>query len=181
VVQPSGQCGWEFTQCPVQADCYGICAPNIASGCKVDTECPSGQKCEVTCSGWACKTASTDPTACSCPASDRSCTCDATTGQCSGQSCDGKCVPATPVCNAPVACPANIPACADGSKPVSTGTDPTSCCPIYQCPSCSQTDPTTTACPVPGCICGKVTGTDPTTCCPTYECGKVDPTTNKCL
>jgi hypothetical protein len=180
VVQPSGQCGWEFIDCPVPVDCYGICVPNVANGCKADTECPSGEKCEMACTASACAGSATDPTACTCPAGDRSCTCDAN-GNCGGQSCVGKCVPATPVCNAPVACPASIPACADGQKPVSTGTDPTTCCPIYQCPRCASTGPNGSTCPVPACICAKVTGTDATTCCPTYVCGQVDPTTNQCL
>ena len=184
----AGKCGWEIVECPtVPVDnCYGVCVPNVKDGCKSDSECPSGQMCEIACSGWACAANSTDPNGakCVCPASDPTCKCDAT-GNCGGQSCTGKCVPATPHCDPNVApsCPKVQLACPNNAQPIVVGTDPTTCCPIQQCPSCAKNDQPI-ACPVlkpdPTCACTVSDGTDANTCCPIYRCGKLDPN-GKCL
>jgi len=198
----NGGCGWEIAQCPpVVGSCYGNCVPNVQSGCKADSDCPSGQACSITCSGWGCGSAgtttggtgagSTPPStggapgstggsstgsACACPASDPSCTCDAN-GNCSGQTCTGQCAPAPSKCDPskPVACPAIAIACPNGATPVQGGIDPTTCCPTFQCPTCAKATTTANvACPaIAICACAKQTGTDPTTCCPTYDCGPV--------
>lgn len=200
---PDGTCGWEIAQCPpVPGTCYGNCVPNVQSGCKADSDCPSGQACSITCSGWGCATGGTTTTggtgtgstpppssggsssgsggsssgsACACPASDPSCSCDAN-GNCSGKTCAGQCAPVPSKCDSskPVACPAIAIACPNGATPVQSGVDPTSCCPTYQCPTCAKATTANVACPaIAICACAKQTGTDPTTCCPTYDCGPV--------
>ena len=178
----TGNCGWEVTSCP--SDCYGVCVPNIQTGCKADTDCPTGQMCQVTCGGWGCISGGTTttgggstgggtstadggtsvpptPPTCSCPATDPTCKCDAN-GNCSGQTCTGQCVPVKPpTCDPskPVACPAIAIACPDGATPISDGIDPTTCCPAYHCPTCVRSPATTTgtsstACAAPACKCG---------------------------
>jgi hypothetical protein len=192
----AGKCGWEIIECPPTPVCFGICVPNVQSGCRANTDCPSGQTCEIACEGWGCATAcacaSTDPTCncqpsttpCSCPASDPTCKCDSA-GICSGQVCKGQCVSPPPKCDPakPVACPALALQCPDGGTPIQVGTDPTTCCPKYQCPVCSlkASAGQAIACPLLQCACGGTTvGTDPTTCCPKVECKLAD-ATGKCL
>jgi hypothetical protein len=193
LLNANGSCGWEIRSCP--ADCYGICVPNIQSGCRASTDCPTGQTCEVSCAGWGCATGgmtttgtTMDPSTgtsvppgstCTCPASDPSCVCDAN-GNCKGQQCVGRCVPEQPKCdpNKPVACPTFAPVCPNGVMPVPNGVDPMTCCQTYTCPVCDPRAATSTGassvCPAIKCACAKVVGTDPTTCCPRYECGGVD-------
>jgi hypothetical protein len=202
LLNADGNCSWEVTSCPNDG-CYGACVPNIQTGCKTDTDCPTGQACDVTCSGWGCgptmgggtSTGGTnmpvpDPStgmsvpptpACACPTSDPSCVCDAN-GNCKGQTCSGQCVPAKTTCdpNKPVACPTFAPVCPDGATPISVGVDPMSCCPTYKCPTCVPAATTNgtmsggTACPAVRCPCAKIVSTDPATCCPKYECGLVN-------
>lgn len=183
-----GSCGWEVLDCPSDG-CYGVCVPNIQAGCRASTDCPSGQVCEVSCSGWGCSTGATPTTdpatgmsvppdaACACPASDPSCMCDAL-GNCKGQQCVGRCVPGQPTCDPmkPVACPTFAPVCPNGQKPIPTGVDPNTCCETYTCPVCDLRASTGTAstCPAIRCPCAKVIATDPATCCPKYECGPVN-------
>ena len=200
LLNADGTCGWEILSCP--SDCFGVCVPNIQSGCKADTDCPTGQACQVTCSGWGCGTgatgtgstggatgASTDPatgtsvppSTCTCPAGDPSCVCDAA-GNCKGQTCEGQCVPAKPTCdpNSPKVCPTFAPICPDGATPIPSGVDPNTCCQTYTCPTCVRSTPastmggTGTACPAIRCACAKQVGTDPASCCPKYECGGVN-------
>jgi hypothetical protein len=196
LVNADGTCGWEIAECPATDGCYGVCVPNIQTGCKADTDCPTGQACSVTCSGWGCGSGgmgttgsggSTDPagmsvppTPCACPASDPSCTCDAN-GNCSGKTCTGQCVPAQPTCdpNKPVACPTFAPVCPDGAMPIPAGVDPMTCCTTYKCPTCvpattANGTMSTSACPAVRCPCAKIVGTDPASCCPKYECGMVN-------
>jgi hypothetical protein len=94
----------------------------------------------------------------------------------------GKCVPPTPTCDPArepgriVACPAIAQVCPNGLQPIQTGTDPTTCCPVYSCPVCARSTmagAAPTACPAIECRCAKQTGTDPMSCCPIYECGRV--------
>jgi len=193
----TGTCGWEVTACPTQ--CYGVCVPNIQTGCKADTDCPTGQMCSVSCGGWGCSAGGTtttgggsmgggsttppDPSTgtggtmiCACPTTDPSCSCDAN-GNCSGMTCAGQCVPAKTVCDPskPVACPAIAIACPNGATPINDGTDPMTCCPTYHCPTCvapvTSTGAPAVPCALPACKCAKQTGTDPMTCCPVYDCG----------
>ena len=195
LLHADGSCGWEVTSCP--SDCYGICVQNIPqTGCKTNTDCPSGQACQVSCAGWGCATGGTPttdpstttkavpPSLCACPASDPTCKCDAN-GNCSGQTCAGQCVPAKPTCDPskPVACPAIAIACPNGATPISDGVNPMTCCPTFHCPTCvpaattntSNTTGTGYACPaIKLCVCAKQVGTDPTTCCPQYQCGAVN-------
>jgi hypothetical protein len=192
LLNADGSCGWEIATCPT--DCYGVCVPNIQTGCKVDTDCPTGQMCAVSCSGWGCGPAGTttsggtgstgtgtpppDPTTgtggtgCACPTTDPSCMCDAN-GNCSGQTCTGQCVPAKPICDPskPVACPLIAIACPDGATPISDGIDPMTCCPAYHCPMCVRSTPATT---------GNSAGTGTACAVPTCPCAKqtgTDPTT----
>ena len=200
LLNADGNCGWEIIDCPSDG-CYGICVPNIQKGCRADSDCPTGQECDVVCSGWGCSTGGTttggtptDPatgtgtggslppaSTCACPATDPSCMCDAL-GNCRGQSCEGQCVPSKPTCdpNKPAICPTLAIACPDGAAPISDGVDPMTCCPIYHCPTCVRSTPATgtsggtgTACPAILCACAKQVATDPATCCPKYECGAV--------
>ena len=176
--------------------------PNIQSGCKADTDCPTGQACQVTCSGWGCGTGATGtgrraarrgrppirrpgPAFRRRPArvrrAIRRCVCDAV-GNCKGQTCEGQCVPAKPTCdpNNPKVCPTFAPVCPDGATPIPSGTDPNTCCQTYTCPTCVRSTPasttggTGTACPAVSCPCAKQVGTDPASCCPKYECGPVN-------
>jgi len=195
LLNADGTCGWEIIDCPSDG-CYGVCVPNIGTGCRASTDCPSGQVCEVSCGGWGCSTGATttDPatgtstpvppdrapgeTTCTCPASDPSCMCDAA-GNCKGQVCAGQCVPEKPTCDPmkPVACPTFAPVCPNGQTPITTGVDPNTCCPTYTCPVCdlkAATSPSS-ICPAVRCACAKVVGTDPASCCPKYECGPVNP------
>jgi hypothetical protein len=190
LLNADGSCGWEVLSCP--SDCFGVCTPNIQTGCKADTDCPTGQMCQVSCTGWGCSvgaTGTTDPatgsgvptSTCACPAGDPTCACDAQ-GNCKGSTCAGQCVPAKPTCdpNAPKACPTLAPACPDGATPIASGIDPNTCCQTYTCPTCVRSTPasttggTGTACPAIRCPCAKQVGTDPATCCPKYECGPVN-------
>ncbi|HEY5452333.1 MAG TPA: hypothetical protein VIQ54_26435 [Polyangia bacterium] len=187
LLNADGTCGWEIRTCP--SDCYGICVPNITRGCRADSDCPSGQQCDVVCSGWGCSKGGTpvtnDPTAapippdaiCGCTTADPSCVCDAA-GNCKGQVCEGKCAPKPPTCdpNKPVACPTFAPVCPSGVTPIPNGIDPNTCCETYKCPVCDRTTTSTTgasnaSCSTPACKCGaKQVATDPATCCPKYEC-----------
>ncbi|HEY3451835.1 MAG TPA: hypothetical protein VGK67_36090 [Myxococcales bacterium] len=178
-----GKCGWEILECPPTTGCFGVCVPNVQKGCKADMECPTGQRCELSCMGWGCAGTPDGTTACACDLNDPSCYCDPTTGSCKGQTCEGRCVPVGPVCDKvdPAACPAIAPVCDNGAQPVAVGNDPVSCCPIFECPKCASGQPV--ACPMPAidCACVISKDIDPTTCCPVYQCGKLDPTTGKCL
>ena len=58
LLNADGTCGWEVTPCPPDG-CYGVCVPNIQKGCKADTDCPTGQECQVTCAGWGCSVGAT--------------------------------------------------------------------------------------------------------------------------
>lgn len=180
----TGSCSWEIVACPPKDSCYGVCVPNVASGCKTNSDCPSGQMCTLECKAWGCSNTS-GATKCACPASDPTCTCDSA-GSCSGKSCVGQCAaPPTPVCDPSklAACQKSIPACPDNQQPMMTGTiDPKTCCPIYQCPQCNLATTKPVTCPLASyCKCAKQTGTDPYTCCPIYQCGMVDYSTGKCL
>jgi hypothetical protein len=166
--------------CP--AVCGGVCVGYVQDGCKADSECPSGQRCQLECMGWGCVPGQTPDggtgSGCACPAGDFTCTC-APDGSCSGQSCTGWCMPLS-VCDAPLppaACPPPPPMPCDA--PTVVGTDPTTCCPIYECTQCiPQGVPTGTPvlCPVGGCYCGVQVGTD-ANCCPVIACPDVTPPT----
>jgi len=197
LLNADGSCGWEVRDCPPDPTaCYGVCVPNITAGCRVDTDCPSGQMCDVQCSGWGCSVGgtttggtpgpTTDPSTgtsvpptpvCACPTSDPTCVCDAN-GNCKGQTCAGKCVPRTTTCdpNKPVACPTFAPVCPNGQTPIPNGIDPNTCCQTYTCPVCDRATTNTSTgapsvCAAPACACAKIVATDPATCCPKYECG----------
>ncbi|MGC4122650.1 MAG: hypothetical protein QM765_50385 [Myxococcales bacterium] len=92
-------------------------------------------------------------------------------------------MPMGPVCDKvdPSVCPAIPPVCANGALPVAVGNDPTTCCPIFECPKCAGDS--AIACPMPAidCACLLSKEIDPTTCCPIYTCGEMDPATGKCL
>ncbi|HXU03726.1 MAG TPA: hypothetical protein VN903_22325 [Polyangia bacterium] len=189
LLNADGSCGWEIRPCPT--DCYGICVPNIQRGCKADTDCPTGQQCNIACTGWGCSAGgtptTTDPSTgmtvppdatCGCTAADPSCMCDAT-GNCKGQICEGTCAPKPPTCDPknPVACPTFAPVCPNGVTPIPNGVDPMTCCQTYTCPVCAAATTSTGAasvCPAIRCACAKVIATDPATCCPKYECGAVN-------
>lgn len=174
--------------CP--AVCYGLCVGYVQNGCKADSECPTGQRCDLSCVGWGCAPASdggvppsptdggvpTDggpaptpvPPCAVCDPNDPTCVC-AADGSCTGGTCSGQCVPLS-VCDTPLpagACPAPPPMPCD--TPTQVGTDPTTCCPIWQCASCT---PQGMACPVAGCYCGVQVGTD-ANCCPIIACPEV--------
>src|SRR5205814_6759384 len=61
LLNANGTCGWEVIQCPMTA-CYGVCVPNIQTGCRADTDCRTGQMCQVTCGGWGCAVGGTTTT-----------------------------------------------------------------------------------------------------------------------
>jgi hypothetical protein len=143
--------------------------------------------------GWGC--ADSGPPVCNCPANDPTCNCGPTDGgtptpapapcatcaaddptctcaadgSCSGQTCTGQCVPQS-TCNDLTdlsGCPA--PPAMPCANPTQVGNDPTTCCPIYQCPTCAATG---AACPIAECYCGVQTGTD-ANCCPIIACPNV--------
>lgn len=178
-----GVCGWEVVKCPPTTGCFGVCVPNVQAGCKADMECPTGQRCELSCMGWGCTPGSdpTQPSTCACDLNDPSCYCDPATGICKGQTCEGRCVPVGPVCDKvdPVACPAIAPVCDNGAQPVAVGNDPVTCCPIFECPRCASDN--TVVCAMPECACVISKEIDPNNCCPIYKCGEMDPATGKCL
>ena len=198
LLNADGSCGWEILSCP--SDCFGVCVPNIQTGCKANSDCPTGQECSVTCAGWGCSGGATTgsgsgsggtgggttdpatgtsvpPSTCACPAGDPTCVCDSF-GNCKGQSCEGQCVPAKPTCdpNNPHLCPTFVPVCPDGATPIPSGFDPITCCQTVTCPTCKASTPagTATTCPAIRCPCAKQIATDPATCCPKYECGPVN-------
>jgi hypothetical protein len=158
---------------PCVAVCYGICVPRSGEGCGSDFECPVGQLCSMTCETWECDTA-TDPS-CGCPAGDDgSCACrsDGTTTYCGSSSCSGVCIPAEPICVATVVveCEAPLIDCVT----VVVGTDPETCCPIYECATCVPASGTTppVACAVLDCPAGTTGltfGVD-ADCCPLMCC-----------
>jgi len=192
----------ETTVCAGTDPCGGpcTCQPQQA-GCATDADCPTAQRCNVTCVGWGCATASGTgtvgagatgtapsgtapsgiPSTCSCPSGDTSCHCDSA-GNCTGQTCTSQCASTPPACDPtkPVACPMSLSACPGGQQPLVVGTDPVSCCPIQKCPACPMTA-SPVACPGMFCKCAKQTGIDPNSCCPSYTCGSVDPGTGNCL
>ncbi len=188
----------ETTVCAGTDPCGGPCAcqPQQPT-CTTDADCPAGQRCDVSCVGWGCATASGTTaggtaggttaasgatSACSCPSGDTTCHCDPA-GNCTGQTCTSQCVPLPPACDPtkPVACPMLLLACPGGQQPVAVGTDPVSCCPIQKCPVCPMTA-TPINCPmIPVCKCAKQVSIDPNSCCPSYTCGSVDPATGDCL
>ncbi|HEY3352992.1 MAG TPA: hypothetical protein VGQ83_07065 [Polyangia bacterium] len=150
----------------------GVCVAVVQAGCRADTECPGGQRCDLTCYGSGCAPTSTAGVQCCDPATDATCTCDAN-GTCTSQACTGLCVPAS-TCTMPApaaACPAPAMPCAD---PVVVSLDPTTCCPIYQCPSNCAVRNGGTTCAVPGCYCGVQVGLD-ADCCPIIECPAIPP------
>ena len=143
---------------PAEPGCYGICVPDVPqTGCQVNTDCPTGQVCNVACREWGCVPGGTgtgtptDPAtgmtappgaACACDLTDNSCVCDAS-GACKGRTCVGQCVlpsPPPPTCNPnkPVACPTIAIACPNGLTPMKTGVDPNTCCETYTCPVCDR-------------------------------------------
>jgi hypothetical protein len=163
--QPGGDC---------PAVCAGVCVGFVQTGCKADSECPSGQRCDLQCRGWGCAPAAGpdggvgDP--CTCPEGDFNCTCQAD-GSCTSQECSGMCVPVS-ICDAPLppsACPP--PPLMPCASPTVVGTDPTTCCPIYECTQCT---PMGAPCPVGLCECGVQVGTDQN-CCPIIACPEVPP------
>jgi hypothetical protein len=146
----------------------GVCVAAVASGCKADTECPSGQRCELACAGYDCAGGS-GATPCCNPATDPYCTCDAA-GNCQSQTCTGQCAPAA-TCTTQAPAAACAPAAMPCANPIVAGLDPTTCCPIYQCPS-GCLPQAGVSCAVPGCACGGQVGLDEN-CCPIYVCPSI--------
>jgi hypothetical protein len=145
----------------------GVCTGrNVQSGCAADTDCPTGQRCQLDCASVGCAHADASVVCCD-PATDSSCHCDAS-GNCTTLACTGQCLPLS-ACESGAAPAANCPAdpmpCTDA---VQAGLDPTTCCPIYQCPSNCAVQLGTT-CPVTTCTGGVTTGTD-SSCCPIVAC-----------
>ena len=175
-------CGCTYPNCKAgeQLVCTGAnicgypCTCEPAPGtCTSKSDCPSGQKCEIVCTASGCTAGNADGGTCACPATDPTCTCDST-GNCTGP-CVGHCVPECDPSNPPTVCPLAVIACPNNVEPVLAGTDPTTCCPIYECPVCTPTSSSTpVVCPMVRCACSKQTGIDPKTCCPTYECGSTN-------
>jgi len=188
LLNKDGTCGWEYFDCPT-VGCYGICVPNIKSGCKVDSDCPAGQACSISCEGWGCSstpvttpggTGSSDPgtsggntgstpgkpiAACTCPAGDPSCKCpDAGDG--------------TPPPDAACACPASDPSCkCDPMTGVCSGQTCTGQC-IAKPTRCDPKSPV--ACPLSFPVCDNgaqpvTDGVDPISCCPIYRCPTCGP------
>jgi hypothetical protein len=164
LLDATGNCGWEITTCP--SDCYGVCVPNIQTGCKTDTDCPTGQMCDVTCSGWGCSVGGTTTTGTGGTGGTGTGSTtppDPTTGM------GGTSVPPTPpTC----ACPTSDPSCMCDAAGNCKGQMCTGQC-VPAKPTC---DPAAVICPAitaikcpdgtpaqPGSI-------DPMTCCPTYKC-----------
>jgi Cys-rich repeat protein len=148
---------------PCPPVCGGLCVGNTTIGCKSDAECPSGQRCDMMCAGWACAPDPTYPS-CECPPDFPDCTCDAA-GGCYGQECSGQCVPTNSTCTGTC----DAPRCAN---PVTVGTDACGC-PVYECTNCS-TPQGGTACPVVDCYCAQQVGYDES-CCPIVYCPPVAP------
>lgn len=146
--------------------CWGVCKGYVVDGCDSDIACPSGQHCELLCMGWGCVPpaggGSTDE--CTCPPDDWNCVCNPD-GSCSSETCTGQCVPDPVDCTAvpPGTCPMPMMPCDD---PAEVGIDPATCCPIWECPSCT---PVGAPCFLPDCEGAIPVGTDPW-CCPIYCC-----------
>jgi hypothetical protein len=124
----------------------GVCVAPVVAGCSADTECPSGQRCDVACGSW-----------------DAVGTCQAYYGQCMPLM---TCIEPAAAADCPA--PPSMP-CAD---PVQT-LDPTTCCPIYQCPGQCMVD-AGAPCPLAQCYCGVQVGLD-ANCCPLMACPPVTP------
>jgi len=166
LLNADGSCGWEVIQCPTMG-CYGVCVPNIQAGCQVDTDCPTGQVCQVSCGGWGCSAGGTTTGG----------TGTGSTGMDGGSGTGtpsptpaadgGTSVPPTPPC----ACPTSDPSCqCDANGNCSGQTCAGQCVPAK--PTC---DPSGVLCPaiVVACPDGStpiLDGTNPMTCCPTYHC-----------
>jgi hypothetical protein len=151
------------------ASCYGICVGYVQNGCRADSECPMGQRCDVQCMGWGCAPASPDGGGggCTCPAGDWTCTCQPD-GSCSGQQCAGMCVPVSQ-CDGTVHPTDCRPIdCVDpNTTPIQVGFDPTTCCPIWDCQQACV--PKGVPCAMPDCPNPVTIGIDQN-CCPTFCC-----------
>jgi hypothetical protein len=173
---PSPGCDPADPSTGCDASCYGICVGQVQNGCRADSECPSGQHCELQCMGWGCVPSTGDdgPTEpCTCPEGDWTCTCSPD-GSCGGQQCDGWCVPdQNYFCDEPPppdACPP-IDCVDPGATPVVVGTDPATCCPLVECQqSCI---PKGIPCAMADCADAVQVGTDEN-CCPVFCCPGVD-------
>jgi hypothetical protein len=172
LLNADGSCGWEITSCPTTS-CYGICVPNIQSGCKADADCPTGQMCSVSCGGWGCSAGGMT-------------TGGGTTGTGTGTGAPSTGGPSTtppdpttadggtsvppppPIC----ACPATDPSCTCDASGVCTGQTCTGQC-LPAKPTCDPSKPV--ACPAIAIACPNGAtpisdGIDPMTCCPAYHC-----------
>ena len=144
--------------------CGGICVGNTTVGCKADAECPTGQRCDMMCAGWACGYDPSNPDPyCTCPPDLGTCTCDSS-GNCYGEECSGQCVPSG-VCGGTCA----APRCPD---PIEVGVDECGC-PVFECTTCTVPQGGN-ECPLVGCYCAQQVGFD-ANCCPIVYCPPVTP------